>query len=133
MILLEARRVGVVVAILPLAGAERAFRQALSHENEGALHVHGGCDELKMAGVAGEPAIADAAHAVPLLHRGVGAFDAAADALRPAVELALPGLERISLMLDLPEDAVADPATAQALAESLAAEARSANTACSSP
>ena len=39
------------------------------HEDERSLYVHGGCDELMMAGVAGEAAIADAAHAAPLLHR----------------------------------------------------------------
>jgi hypothetical protein len=38
-----------------------------------------------MAGVAGEPAIADAAHGAPLLHRGVSALDPAADARRPGL------------------------------------------------
>jgi hypothetical protein len=33
----------------------------LRHEDEGAFHVHGGDDEPEMTGVAGEPAIADAA------------------------------------------------------------------------
>jgi hypothetical protein len=55
----------------------------LLHEHEDAFHVHGGDDKAKMAGVASEAAIADAAHAVPLLHRGVSALDAAADARGP--------------------------------------------------
>jgi hypothetical protein len=48
------------------------------HEDERSLHVHGGYDKLMMAGVAGEAAIADAAHAAPLLHRDVSAIDAGA-------------------------------------------------------
>jgi hypothetical protein len=66
------------VAGLPLAGPGGRSDQALSHENEGAFRVHGGCDKLEMAGVAGQASIADAAHAIPLLHRGVGALDAGA-------------------------------------------------------
>ena len=42
----------------------------LLHEDKRPFHVHGGDDEPEMAGVAGKPAIADTAHAVPLLHRG---------------------------------------------------------------
>jgi hypothetical protein len=65
----------------------------LLHEDERAFHVHGGGDELKMAGGAGEPAIPDAAHAVPLLHRGVSALDAAADARGPGIDQPLPIFE----------------------------------------
>jgi hypothetical protein len=51
------------------------------HEREGLFRVHAGNDEPEMAGVAGESAIADAAHAVPSLHHGgVSALYAAADA-----------------------------------------------------
>ena len=47
-------------------------------EDERSLHVHDGYDKLMMAGVAGEAAIADAAHVAPLLHRGVSALDVGA-------------------------------------------------------
>ena len=48
------------------------------HEDERSLDVHGGCDKLMMAGVAGEAAIANVAHAALLLHRGVSALDVGA-------------------------------------------------------
>ena len=41
----------------------------LLDEHKRPFHVHGGDDEPEIAGVAGAAAIADAAYAVPLLHR----------------------------------------------------------------
>src|SRR5277367_777413 len=73
-----------------------------------------------MAGVAGEPAIADAAHAVPLLHRRVSALDAAADARRPGVEEPLPIFERM-MGPAAPRHAVDQTAPFKRLAEGLAA------------
>jgi hypothetical protein len=55
----------------------------LLYEHEGAFHVHGGDDKAKMAGIASEAAITDAAHAAPLLHPGMSALAAAADARGP--------------------------------------------------
>ena len=92
--------------LFPLAAPSDG--SGLIHEHESPLHVHGGCDELQMAGVAGKAAIADTAEAIPLLHRGVGPLDAGAYALRPMVEPLLPGLEWIAAMLDLPDNPVAD-------------------------
>jgi hypothetical protein len=49
------------------------------------FHVHAANDEPEMAGVAGEPAIANAAHALPSLDRGSGsAPNVAADARHAA-------------------------------------------------
>jgi hypothetical protein len=41
------------------AGLAGNDSSVLLHEDERAFHVHGGGDELKVAGVAGEPAIAE--------------------------------------------------------------------------
>jgi hypothetical protein len=43
----------------PAGGWPEIDPSVLLHEHEGAFHVHGGGDELKVAGVAGEPAIAE--------------------------------------------------------------------------
>src|ERR1700722_9473619 len=79
----------------PPADRPETDPSVLLHEDERAFRVHGGDDEPEMAGVAGEPTIADAAHGVPLLHRGVSALDAAADARGPGIEKPLPIFERV--------------------------------------
>ena len=89
------------------------------HEDEGALHVHGGGDELKMAGVASEAPIAHAAHAIPTLQRGVGPLDATTDARRPGVHQFLPGFEGL-ITPSLPGDAIDQTAGFEPLPESLA-------------
>jgi hypothetical protein len=70
-----------------------------AHEDEGSLHVHVGYDKLMMAGVAGEAAIADAAHVAPLLHRDVSALDAGARGWRakPPRTVFSPGSRSTSL------------------------------------
>jgi hypothetical protein len=55
------------------AGCRRSLGRA--HKDKRPLHVHRHDDELEMAGVAGEPQVADAAHGVPALHRRRGALD----------------------------------------------------------
>jgi hypothetical protein len=64
-----------------LAAGSLGFRSCGRHEHKRPFHVHGGDDEPEMAGVAGEPAIADAAHAIPALHRGVSALARSAEPL----------------------------------------------------
>ena len=104
----------VGLGVAEVRGRVRAFvLLGFAHEDERPLHVHRRRDELKMAGVAREPQIADAAHPVPALHRGEGALDARADAGRPGVEEFLPGLERIAGVLDLPGDPIDEAATSR--------------------
>jgi hypothetical protein len=85
------------------------------------FHVHASNDEPEMAGVAGEPAIANAAHALPSLDRGgVSALDAAADARRPGIEQPLPGSVRM-MGPSAPRHAVDQSATFERLPERLIA------------
>ena len=66
----------------------------------------------------GRAPVADAAQAIPSLHRGVGPLDAAADARRPAVPGPLPVFERL-VAPALPGHAVDQAALFERLAESL--------------
>ena len=63
------------------------------HEHKRASHVHGGYADRKIAGVAGEAPIADAAQAIASASSWRACARAAADARRPSVQELLPASE----------------------------------------
>ena len=89
------------------------------HENPRPLHVHRHRDELKVAVVALQAAIADLRHPIPVLHRRIGALDPDAHAGRRLVEPFLPiGLRLAALALIA--DLVVDPLVLELVAQRLA-------------